>query len=295
MSDNLRGALLMSVAMLVFTLNDACMKAVFQTLPLFQAIMIRGVMATAGLLLIAVAARQLVLRPGGRDGAILTLRSAAELAATVLFLVALTRMPLANLSAVMQFLPLAVTLGGALVYRDRVGWRRMTAILIGFAGVMLIIRPGTDGFDIWSLMALGSVAAVTICDLSVRSLSGRMPSMTVAVWAAAAVTLMGAIGTVFQGTAEIGLRDALLLSAAAANLIIGYLTVVMVMRVGDIGFIAPFRYTSLVWAIVLGWLAFGTLPDLLTLAGAGLVIATGLFTLYRERRQKGVQALARQG
>jgi drug/metabolite transporter (DMT)-like permease len=285
-SDNLRGALLMNLAMLVFTLNDTCMKAVMQTLPLFQAITLRGLMATAGLLGIALVTRQLHLWPGGRDGRVIIVRSLAELAATILFLAALVHMPLANLSAIMQSLPLAVTLAAALIFGDRIGWRRMLAIGIGFLGVMLIIRPGTEGFDVWSVMGLGAVIAVVIRDLSVRSLSKDTPSMTVAIWAAGSVTLMGIIGVAFESWQPVGAWNLLLLAGAALNLIIGYQTVVMVMRVGDIGVIAPFRYMSLTWAILLGWVIFRTLPDALTLTGSGIVVATGLFTLYRERRLK---------
>jgi drug/metabolite transporter (DMT)-like permease len=284
MSDNLRGALLMNMAMLVFTVNDACMKAVTQSMPLFQAITLRGLMATAGLLVLGLTTRQLRLWPGLRNAKIIAVRSLAEIAGTVLFLAALMHMPLANLSAIMQSLPLAVTLASAVVFRDAIGWRRMTAIVIGFIGVLIIIRPGTAGFDVWSVMGLGSVAAVVVRDLAARSLSKDVPSMTVAFWAAGSVTIMGLIGVVFQGWQDVTPWHLALLAIAALNLIVGYQTVVMMMRVGEIGFISPFRYMSLIWAILLGWLAFSTLPDAMTILGASLVVATGLFTVYRERR-----------
>lgn len=285
----------MNLAMLVFTLNDTCMKAVTQTMPLFQAISLRGCLATMGLVMLALATRQLHLWPGRRDRAVITVRCVAEVLATVFFLAALMHMPLANLSAIMQSLPLAVTLAAALVFGDRIGWRRMTAILIGFVGVLIIVRPGPDGFDIWSIMGLGSVVAVVIRDLAARSLSPGIPSMTVAVWASASVTLMGFVGVNFEGWHAISGREALLLAIAAANLIVGYQTVVMVMRTGDIGFVAPFRYMSLIWAILLGWFIFGTLPDLLTLIGAGIVIATGLFTLYRQQKLAQISKQAVEG
>ena len=284
LTDNMRGALLMNVAMLAFTLNDTCMKVVMDRLPLFQVITIRGVMATAGLLAIALAAGQLRLTLGRNDTRIIALRTLAEIAASLLFLAALVHMPLANLTSIMQSVPLAVTLAGALVFGDRVGWRRMTAILVGFAGVMLIVKPGTEVFDIWSVMGLGAVLAVVVRDLSVRRLSSAVPSMTVALWASVSVTLMGLIGVVFEGWRPVSPIDLLYMAGAAGTLIIGYLTVVMTMRVGDTGLVAPFRYTALLWAILLGWVTFGTLPDSLTLLGAAIVIATGLFTFWRARR-----------
>lgn len=283
-SDNLRGALYMNGGMLAFTLNDSLMKAVTETLPLFQAITLRGILTGLALFAIGAAVGGVRLWPGGRDGKVILIRSVAEVLATLLFLAALMHMPLANLSAIMQSLPLAVTLAAAVVFRERIGWRRLLAIAIGFAGVMLIIRPGAEGFDIWAVMGLGSVACVVVRDLSTRELSREVPSVSVAIWAAVTVTLMGLVGMIFTGWQPVGQREALLILGASANLIFGHLFVVMVMRVGDIGFIAPFRYMALLWAILLGWLMFDTLPDLLTVIGAAIVAATGIFTLVRERQ-----------
>ncbi len=282
-SDNLRGAIYMNVSMLAFTVNDSFMKAVTQTLPLFQAITLRGVISTVALIGLALAMGGLRLWPAPRDRAVIAVRSLAEVAGTVFFLVALTHLPLANLSAIMQVLPLAVALAAAVFLGAPIGWRRLTAILVGFAGVLIIIRPGADSFDIWSVLGLASVACVVVRDLATRSLSPSVRSTDVAVWAAITVTLVGLIGMWFDGSMPVDLRQMLLICGAAAFLIAGYLFAVMVMRVGDIGMIAPFRYTALLWAILLGWLAFGTLPDGWTLIGAGIVVASGLFTLWRER------------
>jgi drug/metabolite transporter (DMT)-like permease len=285
-SDNLRGILLMNLAMLVFTLNDTAMKAVMQTMPLFQAITLRGIITTAGLLAMALVMRQLVLLPPRRDMGIMTLRTAAEVVATLTFLTALQHMDLANLSAIMQSLPLVVTLAAALIFKERIGWRRLSAILVGFVGVILIIQPGTSGFTVWSLLGLASVLTVMIRDLAARGVSSAVPSLTVALWASVAVTVMGGIGILFEDPVPLTSWNALLLLAAAANLIIGYLTVVMVMRAGDIGLIAPFRYMSLIWALLAGWLLFNSLPDALTLLGAAIVVGSGIFTLLRERQLK---------
>jgi drug/metabolite transporter (DMT)-like permease len=285
-SDNLRGILLMNLAMLVFTLNDTAMKAVMQTMPLFQAITLRGIITTAGLLAMALVMRQLVLLPPRRDMRIMTLRTTAEVVATLTFLTALQHMDLANLSAIMQSLPLVVTLAAALIFKERIGWRRLSAILVGFVGVILIIQPGTSGFTVWSLLGLASVLTVMIRDLAARGVSSAVPSLTVALWASVAVTVMGGIGILFEDPVPLTSWNALLLLAAAANLIIGYLTVVMVMRAGDIGLIAPFRYMSLIWALLAGWLLFNSLPDALTLLGAAIVVGSGIFTLLRERQLK---------
>lgn len=285
LTDNSRGILTMCASMAAFTFNDACMKAATQALPLMQAIAIRGTLAVALLLVFARFAGGLRFPAARRDRLLLALRTLAEVFATLSFLGALMHMPLANLSAIMQALPLAITLTAALVFGEAIGWRRLTAIVAGFLGVMLIVQPGTEGFDRWSMAGLASVACVVVRDLSTRRMSGGLSTATVALGSALAVAAMGFLGTSLgAGWQPVGLREGTLLALAASALFGGYIFSVAAMRVGDVGAVAPFRYTALLWAILFGWLGFGTLPDRLTLAGAGLVVSSGLFTLWRERQ-----------
>lgn len=284
LTDNARGILFMSGSMAAFTVNDAMMKAVTQALPLMQSIMIRGVLSVLLLVLLARALGGLT-QPRGSDLRLLGWRTLAELGATLTFLTALVHMPLANLSAILQSLPLAVTLGAALLLGEKVGWRRMLAIAAGFGGVLMIVRPGTAGFDIWSVVGLASVACVVVRDLMTRRMSHRLTSVTVATTTAVAVTLMGAVGTLLgDGWTPVPLADLVRLSVAALALVIGYLCVVTAMRVGDVALVAPFRYTALVWAILLGWLLFGDWPDMMTFAGAGVIVVSGLYAYLRENR-----------
>lgn len=291
LSDNARGAILMNIAMAAFTLNDTAMKVAMQSVPLFQAIGLRGIFASVALVLIGWRMGGLSLDISRRDWGFLALRSVAEVLGTLLFLAALIHMPLANLSAIMQALPLAVTLAAAVFLKEHIGWRRFTAILIGFAGVLIIIRPGPQGFDIWSLMGLGAVLCVVVRDLATRQMSQALPSATVALTAAVTVLFLGFVGTVVEGWQPVAPQDLVMIAGASAALIVGYLTSVMTMRVGEIGFVAPFRYMALLWAIVLGWLAFRQLPDTLTLFGAALVVATGIFTFWRERKRRALAAV----
>jgi drug/metabolite transporter (DMT)-like permease len=284
LSENLRGILFMCASMAGFTINDAFMKSVTETLPLYQTIGMRGMIAVTGLGLLVLITRAYRFRLNRRDGQLILLRSMADVAATMLFLEALLRMPLANLSAILQALPLLITLAAALVYGDRIGWRRMTAILVGLVGVLIIIRPGTEGFDRWALLGVASVLCVVVRDLAVRPIQGQLPSALVALGAAVAVTLMGWTGAALQGVQPVTGWEAAKVLGAGLFLIVGYLTSVMAMRQGDIGMVAPFRYTSLIWAIALGLLVFGDLPDMWTLIGAAIVVGAGLFTLWRERR-----------
>lgn len=301
-SDNLRGVGYMCLSMLAFTFNDSFMKAVTEEVPLFQAVFLRGLIAIVGLVVMGLFTGAFRQRLDGADWRLISLRSVAEIFATVTFLSALLHMPLANLSAIMQALPLAVTLAAALVYGDRIGWRRLVAISVGFLGVMIIIRPGTDHFDLWSLMGVASVVCVVVRDLAVRRLGSHVPSVIVALGAAVMVAVMG-LGLSMIPTAGMGANfdgltgwQALLpaqlaqIGGAGAFLIVGYICAVTAMRWGDIGTVAPFRYTSLLWAIVLGFAAFGELPDGWTLVGAAIVVASGIYTLMRERRLRRAAA-----
>lgn len=283
-SDNMRGATLMIAAMAAFTFNDACMKAVNADLPLFQAIFLRGVLTVMVLGVIAARTGGLRFRFPGSDGRLVALRCFAEVGSTVTFLLALRHMPLANLSAIMQSLPLAVTLAAAVFLGAPIGWRRLAAIIVGFFGVLLIVRPGTEGFDRWAILGIVSVGLVVIRDLATRRLSAEVPSTSVAFLAGLSVTVMAGAAVPLDGWQPVTPVAAAKLAGAATFLIAGYLTVVMTMRVGDISIVAPFRYTALVVAIATGWFAFGQWPDRWTMAGAAIVIATGIYTFHRERR-----------
>jgi drug/metabolite transporter (DMT)-like permease len=283
-SDNTRGIVFMAVAMAAFTLNDSFMKAATQILPLSQAIVIRGAMTLVALLLLARAMGIRRLHVANHDRSLLLWRTLAELGGTITFLLALRQMPLANLSAIMQSLPLAVTLGAAIALREPVGWRRMTAIGIGFAGVMLIVRPGTEGFNIWSVLALVSVAFVVVRDLATRQFSSELPSVTIAVYTSVGVLLMGLAGLGLEDWGRVPANALAMLAGASSGLILGYLFIVKAMRVGNVAIVAPFRYSALIWALLIGWLVFDEIPRGLTLLGAAIIVATGLYAYLREHR-----------
>jgi S-adenosylmethionine uptake transporter len=289
LSDNMRGALLMVGAMTAFTLNDACMKALSDELPLMQALFLRGLVTSALILGFLVTAGRLDLRLARRDWILVTIRTAAEIAAAYFFLTALFNMPFANVSAILQALPLTITLAGAIFLGEAVGWRRLVAILVGFGGVMLIVRPGGEGFTIYSVYGLAAVLAVTLRDLVTRRLSAAVPSMSVALVAAIGVGLAAGLASIFEGWAPVSGLAALQLGGSGVFVMLGYLLSIMVMRVGDIAFVAPFRYTSLLVALIVGFVIFAEWPDALTLIGASIVVATGLFTLYREARVARIQ------
>ncbi len=284
--DNLQGALLMMASMAAFTLNDTFMKLIAGELPLFQILTLRGILTSVliALTMLALGRFRFAIPRGDRRTVIV--RVVAEVGAAYFFLTALFNMPLANVTAILQALPLTVTLAAAVFFAEPVGWRRMLAILIGFVGVMLIIRPGASDFTIYSLYALIAVGFVTLRDLATRRLSAGTPSMAVSFYSALGVTIFFAAALPGQGWQPVSGHAALMITGASVMIIGGYLFSIMVMRVGEISFVATFRYTSLVWALLLGWLAFGEWPSGLTLLGAAIVIGSGVFMLLRERQLK---------
>ena len=283
LSPNLRGALYMTLSMAAFTLNDVCVKLAAETVPLFQIVFLRGLGTTILLAITVHLTTGLRFGMPRRDRPLVIGRTVAEVGAMVAFLLALTNMAIANATAILSALPLLVTLGAAVFFRDPVGWRRWTAICVGFVGVMLIVQPGTDGFNSWSLLALLAVVIITARDLLTRAFSPAVPSMTVAVLTAAAVGVFGGIMSAFTPWAGLGLYEAALIFAASVLIIGGYVFGIMVMRIGDVSVVSPFRYTSLVFALILGLVIFDEFPNALALVGAAIVVATGVFTLLRER------------
>ncbi len=282
-SDNLRGAGLMIGSMAAFTFNDLCIKAMGAAIPLSQILVLRGVLACVAIYLLARHLNALAWPEQRMDRAMILLRAVAETGAAFFFLTALRHMPFANVTAILQTLPLTVTLGAGLVFRDPVGWRRWLAIAVGFVGVLFIVQPGTDGFSEYTAFVLIAVLCVTVRDLSVRKMSDEVPSMT--------VTLVSAVlVTVFSGAVSLGVTwqpvtqwDAVFLLMSVGFIIVAYIFSVAVMRVGDVSFVAPFRFSALLWALVLGFVFFGEWPDQWTFLGAAIVVGAGVFTLYRER------------
>ncbi|OAN79905.1 hypothetical protein A8B78_11735 [Jannaschia sp. EhC01] len=286
MTPNLKGALFMMGSMAAFTLNDTVVKLLAEDLPLFQIVFLRGLLTTVMLTATVAAFGKLSFRIPSGDRGKLALRTLFEIIAMVTFLTALVNMQIANATAILSALPLAVTLGALLFFREPVGWRRLSAICVGAFGVLLIVQPGAAGFNIYSLLALITVVLVAGRDLVTRSFSDGLPSMTIAVVTALAICLFGGVMSVTEEWVRPSATHFALLTLASCFIIGGYVFSILVMRVGEVAVTAPFRYTSLVFALVLGWVFFAEFPNALALTGGAIVVATGVFTLIRERQVK---------
>ena len=283
LNDNFLGAALMTCCVLAYVLNDAVMKLLFTEIDFFQAIFLRGLVSLPPLLILALITKTLMQKYSTKNQRLMIIRILAEIGTTVTFLTALKYMPLANVTAILQSLPLAITMAAAIFLGEPVGWRRWSAICIGFTGVLIIIRPGLAGFSSYSLLALAAVILLTVREISTRKLDSKIPTVTVALSTTVGTTAFAALMLIGNEWAEINLVSWSFIIAAAAAVTVATLLSVVAMRTGDIGFVSPFRYTSLIGAIGLGILLFGEWPDGITLLGALIIAFAGIYSLYREQ------------
>ena len=283
LNDNLLGAALMTCCVLAYVLNDAVMKLLFADIDFFQAIFLRGLVSLPPLLVLALMTKTLLQKYSAKNQRFMIIRILAEIGTTVTFLTALKHMPLANVTAILQSLPLAITMAAAIFLGEPVGWRRWSAICLGFTGVLIIIRPGLAGFNSYSLLALAAVLLLTVREISTRQLDKKIPTVTVALSTTLGITAFAALMLIGDEWTEINFVSWSLIIAAAAAVTVATLLSVVAMRTGDIGFVSPFRYTSLIGAIGLGILLFGEWPDGMTLLGAVIIAFAGVYSLYREQ------------
>ncbi len=298
--DNLRGAALMTLAMLGFAIEDMFVKLLAGALPTWQIIGALGLGGGLAFAAMTLLRGQPLWMRGYLSGPML-LRSLGELVGTIGFVSAIVLTPISSASAILQATPLAVTLGAALFLAEPVGWRRWSAILVGFVGVLLIIRPGMEAFDPLSLFAVMGVVGLAVRDLATRRVSPAISSFQVSFLAfltllpaAWFMSLFSPQATVLPSLHQWGLiAGAVLLGVAA------YYAIVAAMRVGDVSFVTPFRYSRLIFALIVGVVVFGESPDLPMLIGSAIIVASGIYTVWRERKnrslpQPGLSLTARQ-
>jgi drug/metabolite transporter (DMT)-like permease len=283
--ENIRGIVAISACNLLFLVNDAMIKLANSELPLGEIIFFRGLFAT--LLLFPIVVLTGAHRQADRllNWAVFW-RTAAEICAAYLFLLALFHIPIANANAILQVVPLMVTAAAAIFLGEEVGWRRWLAIAVGFAGVLIVIRPGLAGFDAYGLVALAAMLFITLRDMTTRVMPRALPALLVALLTAIAVCLSGPVFAILVGEQWVApsVRSISLIAGAAVFLIGGYLTAVDFMRHGDIAVIAPFRYSVIIWAIIAGFVVWSEVPDMAMVVGTAIIIATGVYTFRRERR-----------
>lgn len=288
--DNFRGAAFMVLSMLLFALEDMLIKLMATSLPIGQIVGMLGAGSSVILACMLMWQRQPLFTREMLTPAI-ALRAFGELIGTIGFVTAIALIPLSTASAILQATPLFVTLGAALFLQESVGWRRWSAVFVGFLGVLMIIRPGLEGFTWQSLFAVQGVIGLGLRDLATRRVPTTISSLQLSFWAflvliPASGLMIWANGDPLTGATGITL---VYFAIALAIGILAYYTIVLAMRLGEISFVSPFRYSRILFALAIGVAVFGERPDALTLLGAGIIVGSGLYTLWREQRVKSAQ------
>jgi drug/metabolite transporter (DMT)-like permease len=290
-SDNLRGIILMVLAMALFGLEDMFLKWAAVGLPVGEIIFVSGAFGLPVFAWMAARQGHSVFTKAALHPAVLA-RGLGEMVGTYAYITALATVPLSTVSAVLQAMPLAVTMAAALFMQEQVGWRRWSAIAVGFAGVILVIRPGLDGFRPEALWVLITVAGLTLRDLMARKIPAQCSTAQVSAWGLMAVTLLGALMMLgAQQVAMPNLWEATTLLGALVFGTAGYWAIIGATRTGEISVVAPFRYVRLVFAVLIGAFVFAEWPDAITLVGSALIVASGLYSFTRERARKRALSL----
>lgn len=281
--ENIRGIVLMILAMAGFAVEDVMVKSVSKHIPLGQVLIIMGLVGTAFFATIARIKNRPVL-----DRILLNLsimgRNICEMVGTLGFVLSITLLPLSTASSIFQATPLAMTMGAALFLGESVGWRRWSAIGVGFLGVLLIIRPGMDAFDPRSLWAILAVFALTGRDLFSRTVPKSVADVQLSTYGFATLLPMGLLLLMFSNGLETPTSPQWVQIFGACFFGIGaYYALTAASRLGEVSVITPFRYSRLIFAMIFGFTIFNERPDTLTLVGAALIIGSGLYTFIRER------------
>lgn len=284
--DNLRGITLMVAAMVGFAIEDMFLKLSAAEMPTGQVIFATGLFGALVFAVIAlVKGASLVRREMwlGMAG----WRNFGEVIGTCGYVTSLALIPLSMASAILQAQPLTITCCAALFLGEQVGWRRWTAVCVGFIGVLIVIRPGTDGFQPEALWGVMGVIGLTLRDIATRQVPRSISSIQLGFTALLAMTVLGAVMLVIQGgPVMLDMQKTLVLSGALVSGTAAYVAVVAAARVGEMSVVTPFRYIRLLFALIIGAIVFSESPDRWVLIGAAMIIGSGLYTLARERKRK---------
>jgi drug/metabolite transporter (DMT)-like permease len=275
---NRRGILYMAAAMVCLVLNDSLMKHLGRSLPVPQMVFVRGVFAVLMVFAVARGTGATTRLPQLADRRVLA-RATVDAVGTLLYLVALMHLPLGNATAINLAAPLIMAALGVFVLHERAGAARWAAIGAGFVGVLLVIQPRAQGFNAWALVCLSGTFFQALRELLTRRIDPTVPALLITLASALAVMLLAAAATLAQGWQPVSALQLATLALAAALLATGYFFIVNCMRHGDMTVVAPFRYTGLLVAVLLGWLFWDEVPNALAWTGITVLLGAGLVLL----------------
>ncbi len=269
-------------AVAFLTTSDALIKSLSGTYPVGQLLFVRSVFVWPWIFLIALRYGGLhILRIKSTKGHFL--RGLLVIASTFLFVTGLQYLPLATAISAIFMGPLFITAMAPLLLSERVGWRRWLAVLVGFIGVLIMVRPGTEAFQWAILFPIAGAMCGGLRDLITRRIS--QDESTLAMLAVTTVVIMIAgVATIPFGWSELRYQDLVTFAVSGGLVCGGHYLMIDAFRRGEAGLVAPFKYTSLLWALLIGYFAFGELPDGSTLVGATIIVSAGLYVLYRETK-----------
>lgn len=283
MTHTTRGILLVLASVTVFIFNDALIKLAFDSMSPVQAIGLRGVFATLWCVLALAVRRELRYTPRLLHPAVVT-RGVLEAAAAILYLVALAYIPFAIASAINLSTPLFLAVLAVLFLKEQVGWRRWSAIAVGFVGVLMVIQPEAADVNVWTWLVLLASLAGAVRDVLSRWVPANVPTLVVSLSSALTVAISGCLWIAIDGWHGTDLKGLLYVIGSSLLLACGYQFLMMAWRTGtEISVLGAFRYSSVLWAIAIGFTIWGDVPNLLAMAGIAVVVGSGLYILHRER------------
>ncbi len=282
---NRLGILFMVVSLACFVINDALIKALGDSMPLWQAIFVRAAFCSIWIV-IALQVAGVRVQPREHVRLPVLARGLIDCVATFTYLLSLMHMPLGDAIAINMASPLMVTALAVLVLRERVDRLRWMAILVGFGGVLLLVQPSADGLNLYGLLCLFATLMHSIRDLVTRRIAPGVPSLVITLVTSLTVMVVSGLFCLGAEWQPLDLRSTVLLASAALFLTGGYFFVIRSTRIGELSVVAPFRYSGLPIGLVLGWIVWDELPNLTGWTGIALLIGAGLYLLYREREAR---------
>ena len=286
-SENTKGAFLISLAAACYVMSDIFMKFLSSEISIFQITFLRGLLVTFFLFSYCYISKASFFVREWKDRLVIAIRSILEVIMTYTFLAALFNMNVANANAILQLIPLVVLLGSFAFLRQSPKTHEWFAVLVGCLGAVIIIRPGALDFNFFTIHALVAVFCLAARDLLTVRLNKKIPSNIVAFYSALMLTLASFLlskDPVYFGE----LRNSLFILYTAIFVSIGYIASVAAMRFGDVTFVSPFRYTALLWATVMGFIFFNEIPKFTTLLGGSIIILAGIYIFYKSKENRKV-------
>lgn len=278
----------MIAAMAVFAIEDALIKAASTMLPVGEVLVLFGLGGALAFATVALINKQPLYNPGVVSRPML-IRVVFEVSGRLFYVLALSLIPLSAVTVILQATPLVVVAGAALVFGEKVGWRRWTAIFLGLVGVVVIIQPGTEGFSMLSLLAVLGMLGFAGRDLASRAAPATMSTAILGLYGFMSIIVAGVLYSAWQGVAFVmpDARISLYVLGAVLAGVTAYSCLMKAMRTGEVSAVTPFRYSRLLFGIALGIVLFGERLSLAMVVGSGLIVVSGLFILWRGRQVSG--------